>query len=162
MRTELNSPLVFIPHQSSRLTAFEMPQIEAALPLNLDALDDIKSQVGSPCQSLDVDALFHVHRVLSLHKEQSRQQGILTISLDAITLILITCLSLYFCSYHLTFCCLGNNALTPPRNEPSVEPLTTTEPKHMKATAEIDANQTSVSFTAYSLRQGMEPSTSYG
>jgi len=48
-----------MPDQSPELTASEMPHIKAALPASITEIDNIKSRVDAPRQSLDVDTLLH-------------------------------------------------------------------------------------------------------
>jgi len=52
-----------MPEQSPELTIFEMPRIKAALPASITEIDNIKSRVDAPRQSLDMDTLLHVRHV---------------------------------------------------------------------------------------------------
>ena len=59
MHTRLDNPSIYMPDQSPELTASEMPHIKAALPASITEIDNIKSRVDAPRQSLDVDTLLH-------------------------------------------------------------------------------------------------------
>ena len=79
MHTRLDSPSIYMPDQSPELTAFEMPHIKAALPTSITEIDNIKSRVDAPCQSLDVDTLLHVRHVSFQQEKQTHWPLIMTI-----------------------------------------------------------------------------------
>jgi hypothetical protein len=57
-----------MPDQSPELTASEMPHIKAALPASITEIDNIKSRVDAPRQSLDVDTIARASRFTSAGK----------------------------------------------------------------------------------------------
>jgi hypothetical protein len=131
----------------------EMQKIEAALPLNLEALDSLKSEVGAPWRSLDVDAVYHVRDTTLRQQEQSRQHFSLTISLCVVVLCLIVyfvlCIQLHQCMLR----CFGNNASPNLETEPPSPHANLIETGRADTTDQWDANQASISYTAYSTQQ---------
>jgi len=57
--TRLGNPSIYMPDQSSELTALEMPHIKSLLPASITEIDNIKPRVDAPRHSLDVDTLLH-------------------------------------------------------------------------------------------------------
>jgi len=68
MHTGLGNPSIYMPDQSPELTASEIPHIKAALSASITEIDNIKSRVDAPRQSLDVATLLHVSRYTSAGK----------------------------------------------------------------------------------------------
>ena len=69
MHTRLDNPSTYMPDQSSELKALEMPHIKAALLASITKIDNIKSRIDAPRQSLDVGTLFYECHV-SLQQEK--------------------------------------------------------------------------------------------
>jgi len=135
-----------MPDQSPELTAIEMPHIKAALPESVTEIDNIKSRVGTPRQTLDVDTLLHVRHVSLQHEKQTHWHLIITIISCTVTFLLIIYFSFYFKMHHLLSRCSCKN--TPPEPENTSAP----SPSHIP-TSEMEAHKEGVTFTGYPLRQ---------
>jgi len=89
MHTRLHNPSIYMLDQSPELTAFEMPHIKAALPASITEIDNIKSRVDAPRQSLDVDTLLHVRHVSLQQEKQTYWHLIMTIISCTVNFLLI-------------------------------------------------------------------------
>jgi heme/copper-type cytochrome/quinol oxidase subunit 4 len=89
MHTVLDNPSIYMPDQSPELTASEVPHIKAALPASITEIDNIKSRVDAPRQSLDVDTLLHVRHVSLQQDKQTHWHLNMTIISCTVTFLLI-------------------------------------------------------------------------
>jgi len=153
MHTRLDNPSIFMPDQSPELTAFEMPNVKAALPASITEIDNIKSHVDAPRQSLDVDTLLHARHVSLQQEKQTYCHLIMTIISCTVTFLLIIYFSFYFKLHHFMLRCSCKNI--PPEHENTPAPSSSNIPtsEYTKATTEMDVHKESVTFTGYSLRQ---------
>jgi len=153
MHTRLDNPSFYMPDQSPELTASEMPHIKAALPANITEIDNIKSRVDAPRQSLDVDTLLHVRHVSLQQEKQTYCHLIMTIISCTVTFLLIIYFSFHFKLHHFMLRCSCKN--TPPEPENTTAPSSSNIPtsEYTKATTEMDVHKESVTFTGYPMRQ---------
>jgi hypothetical protein len=85
------SPAVYMPDQPSRLVVSEVSQLEAALPPDVAALDNLRSEVNAPWRSIDAGALHHIRHTTLRQEEKAQRHFALTISLCVIVLCLVEC-----------------------------------------------------------------------
>jgi hypothetical protein len=64
-------------------------QLEAALPPDVAALDNLRSEVNVPWSSIDAGALHHIHHTTLRQEEKAQRNFALTISLCVVVLCLV-------------------------------------------------------------------------
>jgi hypothetical protein len=124
----------------------------AALPSSITEIENIKSRVYAPRQSLYVDTLFHLRHVL-LQQQKTYWHLIMTIISCTITFLLIIYFFFHFKLHRLMLRCFCKNTSPGPENtsSPSSSNIPTSE--YAKEATEMDIHIESVTVKGYPLRQ---------
>jgi hypothetical protein len=141
-----------MPDQSPGITVLEIPHIKAALPASITEIDNIKSRVDAPRQSV-MDTLFHVRHVSLQQEKQTYWHLIMAIISCTITFLLIIYFSFHFKLDHFMLRCFSKNTPPEPENTSSPSPSNIPTSEYTKAATEMDVHKESITFTGYPLRQ---------
>jgi len=136
------APKFYLPNTTSILADHEIRQLEKMTPTDIQALDEINSQVTAPRQTLDVDSLLHIHRNSSLQERRTDYYLKILTCICTITIVGIFCFSLrsYLCKLSCTF----SKPTIPTQTSP---PLIPALQRHVTETR--DEIRKSVIFTSY-------------
>jgi len=71
MQQNIDNTKFYIPDQPSIVADHEIPFIRETSPEKVARLDEIKSKVVVPSQTIDIDSLFHIRRTSSRQAQQT-------------------------------------------------------------------------------------------
>jgi hypothetical protein len=64
-QTKLDVPQIFLPHRVPIISQHESHQLRELTPPTLQVLDNLNSRLATTLHSMDVDSLFHMHKLLT-------------------------------------------------------------------------------------------------
>ena len=149
----LDTPYCYIPDKVSTVADHEIPLLEQITPREVQQIDEVRSRVITPSQTLDVDSLFHLRQVSLQQDQRTFWHLIVTTTVCALAILGILCFSLRSYVHYFLHCCHSTNT--------TVEPSTVTlnpspeipEPSQRTHFPRSDEPSQDVTFTGYPLKQ---------
>jgi hypothetical protein len=141
-QAEHAAPKFYPSDKNSILSNHETQQLEEMITSDTRALDEIRSQVTAPRQTLDVDSLLLAHHGSSLREKQTHYHLIILTVICTVTIIGILCLFLR------SFLRKVHYAISKPAAATQISPPSTPAPRHDTLEAR-DEPRKNIVFTSY-------------
>jgi hypothetical protein len=139
--TNLDTPQMYISAKVSVVADYEMKILGEITPMEVERLNNIKSQVMASPKIYAIASLLHAYYIFSRQEQRFYWHQILNTTLCTATIFGILCLSLRSYLRRISRCCSSLRTVPKPNTETQSLPSTTSEPKENAVKSENDDSE---------------------